>query len=582
MDDSAGQPAGYLVSNQHRPSIFLSYTRRDDEYERGALSALRERLEAALHFASGEPIDIFQDVEHIKLGQGIRQRIEESLDEAMVFVPIITPSYLNSRWCRDELERFLKREQQLGRSDLILPIYYQRVPALERARQGPQAASTATDVLVREMAPRLSVDWRDLRSKGLESQEVRNELERIAERIIELLEELEQAPPPPPPPEPEPGPKRSLSPALLDILADPGDKGKLELIEDAAGNEWLLNPRNGYCYPVEDGIPNLSLEEGEQHRDERLIRPPEPEPAPAPEPPRSAELLRTLRDPQQPTSARIQAGFALGEQGDPRFPVSLDEWREELERLQPEQSDGYLCYVPAGTYTIGSDNDDPDAQDNETPQYRTHLKHDVWIARYPITNAQWREWVSAGGVPSRYADKAAFNQPNQPVVGVSWEECRDFCRWLTRALPLPIPIRLPSEAEWEAAARSPRGWRYTWGYEWRADRAASSEDREERGTQAPAPVGCYPLGASRFCGALDMLGNVWEWTGSSWTDNSLSQQAMLLSDDARQYTVKGGSFRTRPALVRCAARSPASRDARDPDLGFRVVVEAPQDEPRPI
>ena len=66
-------------------------------------------------------------------------------------------------------------------------------------------------------------------------------------------------------------PKRSVSPDLLAILADPGDKGSIELISDAEGREWLVNRRNGYRYPVEDGIPIMLLEEGEKNRDESLI-----------------------------------------------------------------------------------------------------------------------------------------------------------------------------------------------------------------------------------------------------------------------------------------------------------------------
>lgn len=67
------------------------------------------------------------------------------------------------------------------------------------------------------------------------------------------------------------GERRNISPELLAILADPGDKGPVELVTDASGNEWLVNRRNGYRYPVEDGIPIMLLEEGEKNRDESLI-----------------------------------------------------------------------------------------------------------------------------------------------------------------------------------------------------------------------------------------------------------------------------------------------------------------------
>jgi Uncharacterized conserved protein, COG2835 len=64
---------------------------------------------------------------------------------------------------------------------------------------------------------------------------------------------------------------RSISPELLAILADPGDKGPVELMKDSEGKEWLVNRRNGYRYPIEDGIPIMLLEEGEKNRDESLI-----------------------------------------------------------------------------------------------------------------------------------------------------------------------------------------------------------------------------------------------------------------------------------------------------------------------
>jgi uncharacterized protein len=65
--------------------------------------------------------------------------------------------------------------------------------------------------------------------------------------------------------------RHGISPELLEILADPGDKGPVELMTDGDGKEWLVNRRNGFRYPVEDGIPIMLLEEGEKHRDESLI-----------------------------------------------------------------------------------------------------------------------------------------------------------------------------------------------------------------------------------------------------------------------------------------------------------------------
>ncbi len=65
--------------------------------------------------------------------------------------------------------------------------------------------------------------------------------------------------------------KLSISPDLMAILVDPGDKGPIELMSDTEGREWLVNRRNGFRYPVENGIPVMLISEGEKHRDESLI-----------------------------------------------------------------------------------------------------------------------------------------------------------------------------------------------------------------------------------------------------------------------------------------------------------------------
>lgn len=70
----------------------------------------------------------------------------------------------------------------------------------------------------------------------------------------------------------ETGQRRSISPELLEILADPADKGPVELLTDEGGKEWLVNRRNGFRYPVEDGIPIMLIEEGEKNKDESLIQ----------------------------------------------------------------------------------------------------------------------------------------------------------------------------------------------------------------------------------------------------------------------------------------------------------------------
>jgi len=106
------------------PKAFWSYTHHDDKHARGKLSALRERLEAELESQLGTAFTIFQDAIGLTWGVQWRQRLNSSIDEAIFFIPVITPKYFESEPCRDELTAFLQREQQLLYGELVLPIYW--------------------------------------------------------------------------------------------------------------------------------------------------------------------------------------------------------------------------------------------------------------------------------------------------------------------------------------------------------------------------------------------------------------------------------------------------------------------------
>ena len=116
---------------------------------------------------------------------------------------------------------------------------------------------------------------------------------------------------------------------------------------------------------------------------------------------------------------------------------------------------------------------------------------------------------------------------------MSWYEALAYCRWLTEQLNGPLRakaalaagerciVRLPTEAEWEKAARGMGAHRWPWGDAWREGSANTAEARLEQ----TSPVGLFPAGASP-CGALDMAGNVWEWTSSRWGRTSVSSPTM--------------------------------------------------------
>ncbi len=227
-------------------------------------------------------------------------------------------------------------------------------------------------------------------------------------------------------------------------------------------------------------------------------------------------LVALLADVAQPlpVAERVRAGFLLGDLGDPRFPLTIEEWQQALNRARTSQASGYFRPLPASA--------------GAAPR---------WIARYPITNAQLHAWAATAQLsPRRQEQDGHFNGPNQPAAGLNWYLASAFCAWLRQQTG--AIIRLPSEAEWEIAARGQDGRRYPWGDQRQRDRAAIKEDSELRGWPYPVPVGCYPAGASAV-GALDMAGNVWEWTSDRWQPGGASARR---HSDGQARVLRGGGY----------------------------------------
>ena len=188
---------------------------------------------------------------------------------------------------------------------------------------------------------------------------------------------------------------------------------------------------------------------------------------------------------------------------------------------------------------MGSRKDDPQSRDNEWEQHPVDLP-DHWIARCPVTVAQFRSFTEQAGYAPQ--DPDSLRDPDtRPVRWVTWFEALAYCRWLDGRLVEvareqvntgsreglwlglaggSLHVTLPSEAEWEKAARGadkPR--QYPWGEEYDPDKA----NTEESGIGTTSAVGCFPGGASPY-GVQDMSGNVWEWTRSLWGKDFLKPE----------------------------------------------------------
>jgi parallel beta-helix repeat protein len=163
------------------PAAFMSYVRFIDEHDYGRLTEFRKRLSSEVRAQTGRPFTIFQDRADIGFGQNWQQRIDETIDAATLLIAIVTPEFFLSEECRREVLRFVERERQLRRRDLILPVYY------IGAREMDDPALRDGDDVARVLASRQHADWRKLRSKEISSPDAFAKIVEIAERIRDVV-----------------------------------------------------------------------------------------------------------------------------------------------------------------------------------------------------------------------------------------------------------------------------------------------------------------------------------------------------------------------------------------------------------
>lgn len=248
-----------------------------------------------------------------------------------------------------------------------------------------------------------------------------------------------------------------------------------------------------------------------------------------------------------------------------------------------------MALVPPGCFKMGSDsNVDKNAQPEEQPPFQLCFSQSFWIDIYDVTNSDYQKFTNAGGYKQQgtwWTDtgwawyksagnphpvsEPGFTDVNQPRVGITWFEAYAFCKWRG--------AQLPTEAEWEYAARGPSDPIYPWGVQSQdvfdpAKVVSSASSTIGRS----APVGTKPTGAS-WVGALDMIGNVWQWTSSIYAKTAYgptyrSDDYENPADTNNLRVLRGGAwFSSNVMNLRSAYRNRFEPTSQSTDVGVRCV-----------
>jgi formylglycine-generating enzyme required for sulfatase activity len=262
-----------------------------------------------------------------------------------------------------------------------------------------------------------------------------------------------------------------------------------------------------------------------------------------------------------------------------------------------------MVVVPAGTFTMGAPDDEPDRQRWDGPLTKVTIDRPFALAKYETTRRQYaafmaesrhrtpgpcRVFTGTWG-PSDSADwrRANFEQTNDhPEVCVDWYDALAFVEWLNTKGG--HSYYLPSEAEFEYADRAGSQTAFPWGND-RAKICEYANVADQRvkdrypaveahacddGHEFSVPVGSFPANAF---GLHDTFGNVWEWVSDCWTfDHTLSggtAKPVTSGENCHKRIIKGTGYESVARYARLAARGRDDiPDIRIAVIGFRVAA----------
>jgi formylglycine-generating enzyme required for sulfatase activity len=232
-----------------------------------------------------------------------------------------------------------------------------------------------------------------------------------------------------------------------------------------------------------------------------------------------------------------------------------------------------MVVIPAGWFFMGTN----DGEIDERPVHRVWIDS-FYIDLFPVTNARYSAFLKETGAQKpRFWTDSKCNNPNQPVVGVDWNDAATYCEW--RSKKEGGRFRLPTEAEWEKAARGDDQRKYPWGNKPPTERYATTKLSEKM-----PQVGICDLGGSPY-GVRDLVGNVWNWCADWYAADYYkaspdSNPRGPSQKGTKGRVVRGGNWvflgccsGTPEYALRTTRRNAFHEQIRKKSIGFRCVKE---------
>ena len=233
-----------------------------------------------------------------------------------------------------------------------------------------------------------------------------------------------------------------------------------------------------------------------------------------------------------------------------------------------ERDGSRLVYVPPGTFQMGANPGEfVEHQLDEGPRHQVTLSQGLFLGTLEVSSKQYLRFCVA--TERKRPPRFPFERENahrHPATQVTWDDAQAYCAW--------AGLRLPTEAEWEWAARGPKGHFYPWGNE--PPQGSGQCNRDEGDPYETTSVcGSFPRVKGPF-GNLDMAGNVWEFVSDHYSTYGAEPVTDPKGPGSGEHIIqRGGGWNSHGLSLRATDRARVHPYYTNTAAGFRVALSYP-------